>query len=305
VVDSLHRHGVDFIKVYDALPEEIYQAIADESRRVGIPFAGHLSAFITPAQAAAAGQRSIEHAIFDRFYYDSVMAPAAVERRLGRSLSPRERPDSVERYLATFDTTSLRTIARTLARHEVWLDPTLVWFRAFYARGHGYQDTTASSRTRFAFVPRHLRESWAREVAGVSPQERVIAQRDLRYQHVLAATRIFHDAGVRILAGSDPWNPHLLPGFSLHDELELLVAVGMSPLQALRAATLNPAEFLGVGDSLGTIVPGKLADLVLLDANPLLDIRNTRRIHAVVANGRHLDRRALDRLLHDAGVAAR
>jgi hypothetical protein len=111
--------------------------------------------------------------------------------------------------------------------------------------------------------------------------------------------------GVPILAGSDfhPTLAFTFPGFGLHDELELLVTAGLSPVEALRAATSNPARYLGVADSLGTVEPGKLADLVLLDANPLEDIRNTRSVRAVAVNGTWLGRRQLDSLL--AGVAER
>lgn len=107
-------------------------------------------------------------------------------------------------------------------------------------------------------------------------------------------------AGVRILAGTDTGNPFLFPGFSLHDELALLVIAGLTPVEALRAATLNPATFFGLDKTLGTIEQGKIADLVLLDANPLDDIRNTQRINTVVSNGRLFDRKALDRMLGEA-----
>jgi imidazolonepropionase-like amidohydrolase len=104
-------------------------------------------------------------------------------------------------------------------------------------------------------------------------------------------------AGVLILAGTDLGNPLLVPGVSLHQELELLVEAGLTPLEALRSATLNPARFLAATDSLGTIESGKLADLVLIEANPLENIANTRKIAAVVLDGRYFDRRALDDLL--------
>jgi len=109
-----------------------------------------------------------------------------------------------------------------------------------------------------------------------------------------------HRAGVPILAGTDVGNPFVYPGFSLHDELGLLVEAGLTPAAALRAATLDPARYLGVADSLGSVARGKRADLVLLDADPLADIANTRRIRAVVARGRYLDRAALDALLAEA-----
>jgi imidazolonepropionase-like amidohydrolase len=116
---------------------------------------------------------------------------------------------------------------------------------------------------------------------------------------------LLHRQGVEILAGTDVSNPFCAPGFSLHDELVLLVEAGLSPLQALQSATVNPARFFERSADLGTIEKGKIADLILLDANPLVDIRNTRRINAVVVNGRLLDRRTLDEMLRTIEAAAR
>ena len=112
-----------------------------------------------------------------------------------------------------------------------------------------------------------------------------------------------HDAGVPLLAGSDSANPYTYPGSGLHDELEELVAAGLTPVEALRTATTAPAKYLEAEDSLGSITVGKVADLVLLSANPLEDIQNVRRIEAVVARGRLFDRSDLDRML--AEVARR
>jgi len=113
-----------------------------------------------------------------------------------------------------------------------------------------------------------------------------------------------NQAGVPILAGSDCPNPYVYPGFSLHDELGLLVRAGLTPAEALRTATINPARFLGLTDSLGVVATGKVADLVLLDGNPLQDIANTKRIRAVIQGGRLLNRRALDGLLARAKALA-
>jgi imidazolonepropionase-like amidohydrolase len=109
-----------------------------------------------------------------------------------------------------------------------------------------------------------------------------------------------HRAGVPILAGTDELNPYVFPGFSLHDELALLVKAGLSPREALRAATINPAKLLGKEATMGTVDVGKAADLVLLDADPLADIANTTKIRAVIVRGRLLDREALDRMLKAA-----
>ena len=111
-------------------------------------------------------------------------------------------------------------------------------------------------------------------------------------------------AGIQFLAGVDVPNHYLYPGFSLHEELALLVEAGLTPMEALQAATINPAKFLGITDSLGTIEKGKIADLVLLDANPLTDIHNTQMINAVFVNGKYLPKEILKQMLQEVEIAA-
>jgi len=154
------------------------------------------------------------------------------------------------------------------------------------------------------YVPKATRDHWRDQFIELKQE----GARDWTTIHrdEMRNTAEMHRAGMTLLAGSDLGAPLLVPGFSMHDELELLVNVaGMTPLQALRAATILPARVNGLGDSLGSVEAGKLADIVVLDANPLTDIRNTRKISAVVANGRLLNRGALDRILADAQAAAR
>jgi len=126
----------------------------------------------------------------------------------------------------------------------------------------------------------------------------------LVYQKQVELVGMMHRAGLEFLAGTDVGNPYCFPGFSLHDELGLLVQAGLTPMEALQSATLNPARFLGKEQEIGSVEEGKIADLVLLDANPLQDISNTQRIYAVVVNGRLLDRTALDVLLAQAEATA-
>ena len=111
-------------------------------------------------------------------------------------------------------------------------------------------------------------------------------------------------AGVEILAGTDALNPYCFPGFSLHDELALLVSAGLTPMEALQSATLNPARFLGKEKELGSVEKSKLADLVLLDENPLVDIRNTQKISAVVMGGKLLTKSDLQQMLSEIESAA-
>ncbi len=126
-----------------------------------------------------------------------------------------------------------------------------------------------------------------------------------RWQKHLELVRRMQVAGVPFMAGTDLGTAHIYPGHRLHDELALQVEAGFTPLQAVQVATRNPAQFLGLLNSRGTVEAGKLADLVLLDANPLENIRNTQKIQAVFINGRLLDRAKLDKLLGQAESAAR
>jgi imidazolonepropionase-like amidohydrolase len=144
------------------------------------------------------------------------------------------------------------------------------------------------------YIPKMLRDYWRSLPVDIATK--MVALYSVHADLVGRLNR----AGVPILAGSDTPNPFVYPGFSLHDELGLLVRSGLTPAEALRTATINPAIFLGVTDSLGTVARGKVADLVLLDANPLTDIANTKRIRAVIQGGRMLDRKALDEILASA-----
>jgi imidazolonepropionase-like amidohydrolase len=145
---------------------------------------------------------------------------------------------------------------------------------------------------------------WERTFAQRFQSGESVEQRVLNFRKLLSVVGSMQRAGVEILAGSDTPNPYVFPGFSLHEELALLVEAGLTPMQALRTATSNPAKFLGMSDTVGTIEKGNLADLILLDANPLDDIRNTQRIYGVVANGRYFPLDELRRLLTQAETNA-
>jgi len=160
-----------------------------------------------------------------------------------------------------------------LAQHHVWQCPTLVKWRAW-----SLSDPPQPAGVADAMPP------WRAD------------ERTRLFAEKLALVRAMHRAGVPFLAGTDLGSYHLRGGPSVHDELELLVRAGLTPMQALQAATRNPARVLGLEHLLGTVEEGKRADLVLLEANPLRAIRNTRKIWAVVVNGRLFDRAALDRL---------
>jgi imidazolonepropionase-like amidohydrolase len=256
--------GADFVKVYSSLDRPAYFAVADEARKLGIPFAGHVPNAVSAAEASDAGQRSIEH-------LTGILQAA---------------PDST-RAAALF--------ARFRA-NRTWQTPTLTVLRV----GADPSDSALIQSPNLRYVPYTLRGLWGvigrMASANTSPERRELGRRTFERQLEVVG-EMYRDS-VPLLAGTDEPNPYTIPGFSIHDELELLVKAGLPPMAALQTATRNPALFLGGLDSLGTIEPGKLADLVLLDADPLENIANTRAISVVVVNGRFLDRSALDEILH-------
>jgi hypothetical protein len=190
---------------------------------------------------------------------------------------------------ATYAPEKCRSVIATLARNHTWMTPTLIVYQPY---AHAF-DSPSTHPELAKYVPGLIKGGWARRAGGITPADSMVVRSYFSFDR----TRELKAAGVRLLAGTDMPQAFVYPGFSLHEELELLVRSGLTPLDALRTATYNPAEYLGALDSLGTVSPGKLADLVLLEANPLLDIRNTRRVSAVIANGILFDRAARARLL--------
>lgn len=270
-VDSLVSLGVDFIKVHSQLNAEAYFAIARRARERGIPFAGHVSRAVGSAAASDSGQRSIEHLL---------AIPAECTSADSIALVPRF---AVQSALGRCSSEDLRPLYAKFVRNGTWVTPT---FTAQYEVA--VWPTRAVPGDSLAH---YLPDTVKRFVAQIFPMPDSIPPNAdsvgrAMFEKRLRQAAAMHRAGVGILTGTDAPLRNSPPGFGLHEEFVLLARGGMTPFEILRAATLEPARFLGATDSLGTIAPGKLADLVLLEADPLHDIRNTRRIAAVMANGR-------------------
>jgi hypothetical protein len=184
-----------------------------------------------------------------------------------------------------------RQTARTFHEHGVASVPTLV------ASGGTNPHDFVADAERMGLLPRSVQEEWRAMAEGRDPVAELLGPASAAS---VENVRILHEEDVTILAGTDVGNPFLVPGLSLHRELERLSAAGLSPLEALQGATILPARVFGLEDSLGTVEAGKLADLVLLEADPLEEIKNTRRIRAVVVDGQLYRRADLDRLLIEA-----
>jgi len=284
--------GAEFVKVFSDLPPAHWRAIMDSARARGLRVTGHVPAGLSLLAAARAGQASNEHL---------TQAPEACSTEEARLLAARAKlaPDLLDAALdaeeaqafARYDARTCRRVAKALAATGQPQVPTLV---LAYQQGRG-DHAALDADPRWPLLRIDERERWQRIVGGLTAIDS--AQATGRWPGLRRIAAEFIRAKVPMLAGTDAPMPWVYPGESLHVELELLVAAGLSSREALRSATLAPAEFLGLSQTLGSVAVGKRADLLLLDTDPVADIRHSRRIHAVILDGRLLDREALDRML--------
>jgi imidazolonepropionase-like amidohydrolase len=293
-VDMLKGKGVDFIKIQSGVPRDAYFAIAAEAKKLGIEFEGHVPDAIRASEAVNAGQRTFEHLI-GIFEASTPDEDSFLKRRYGAG-----KDSAANKSLATlldrYDPAREASLIQLLARDTVWQCPTLFW-----ERGQWLVDVIDYMKDPdIAFTPHTWIDkkypSMQKAIAG-SMDTDPLAVRQRFVEHELDIVRKLHAANVPFLAGTDtPAGVDVTPGVSLHLELQRFVAAGFTPLEALQTATINPARFYGKLSDYGAVEPGRLADLVLLRANPLADIANTRAIGGVVADGQYWSQTDLDRL---------
>jgi imidazolonepropionase-like amidohydrolase len=266
IIDSLAGLELDHFKIRTVQDRETFFALNEAANRHGIPLVGHVTVR-APADLIAAGQDGIDHSFY------TLLDALPREERMG--------------------------YWRQFAERGIGVVPTLVTLTGPQSRESFValvDDTTGALHPLRPYVSAFLVLDWREQALEASPE------RETALAAALSSTvrdlREMREAGVRIMAGSDVAVIAIFPGETLHRELELFVdSLGMTPLEALASATREPAEYLGLADSVGTIEVGKVAELVLLEADPLTDIANTRRIAAVALHGRWFDRAGLDQLL--------
>ncbi len=278
--NQLDNQDVDFIKVLSNVPHDAYISLAHRARILRLPFAGHVPDSVTMEEAIDARQRSMEH------LFGILLACSSEEYELRRNRSDA----TAEKLYQTYDPRKAQALFQRFIRFEVWQVPTLSLLQRMDSIGLEQLATDP----RLKHLPPSIRKTWD-EPKRPSPKDLEDGKRD--FAKSLELVSAMHRAGVPMMAGTDTGDDYVLPGFALHDELALLVRAGMSPLEAIQSATLNPARFLGLEATQGTIQKGKLADLVLLTANPLTDIQNTQKIEAVILKGRLLTHHDLSNLL--------
>lgn len=271
-VDRLEDMGVDFIKILSNVPRDAYIALAERARHEEIDFAGHVPSSVTAWEVVDARQNSIEH----MFGLVRIFA------------------DDPDKALETFNEAKAIDFFERSKTFATWQVPTLtLWQRM------AYLDAAARMKDpRLARVPAAIRATWPKPEAELKDAagEGVPVLRS-QVELLTRLVRLMQDCGVGILAGTDTGDPYTIPGVTLQQELELLVKAGLTPAQALNTATFLPAKYLRWDESVGRIRPGFVADLVLLDADPLADIRNISKVAGVAARGRYLTRASIARII--------
>ena len=289
--------GVEFVKIHNGLTREAYFAVAEEAKAQGLYLTGHVPTGMSVAELIDSGMRSVEHfggMLEGCSSHEDELLKASLD---ALSLPPAQRAERTlkNRRMAveTFSPEKCAALAAHLVRANAWLNPT-------FMPGGGIKAERARGAALAKYVPAGLRARWQKR-ADAAPEPSPSPEQQALEASVEAIQRevvgIMRRGGVGFLAGTDTGRPWRFSGFSLHDALVELNDAGLTPMEALHAATSNPARLLGKEKEFGTIQAGMLADLVVLDANPLQQIANTRRINAVVVNGRLLDRNTLDQML--------
>jgi hypothetical protein len=281
--------------------EETISQSRTSQRKESIPFAGHIPSEITATEASNAGQKSVEHIIYSSLAFDCSAQADELGKKKREAASKRDEQavaDITDEANRTFSAEKAAALWQTFKKNGTWVTPTLfsIWVNA-------HQLEMSPDDPQLAYLPASLRKQWAPAKNPTKDVRDTEAWWQRQFENDRKLTGEMNRAGVRLLAGSDSLDRYDFAGTSLHRELQMLVSAGLTPLEALQTATLNPTEFLVLAKS-GRISPGYLADLVLLDGDPTADIANTIKVAAVVLHGRFLSREELDAMLAKARAAA-
>jgi hypothetical protein len=300
IVKEYKEDGADFIKVYNLLSKDVYETVLSEAKKQQMTVEGHIPFSMTASEVSDLGQITIEHSasaltVPAELFISCSFEETELRKELKKDIAEGKETRAKKEEMATetYDENKAKALFKKFKSNGTWQCPTIVL---------NYASMTDSSARmndpRLQYIPASIVENWNKllkqRMAMIGDATTKIA----RFNRRLQLMKDMHQQGVRFLAGTDVLNPYVFPGFSLHDELAYLVKAGLTPYEALQTATINPAIFLKSTDSLGTIEKGKIADMILLDANPLENISNTKKIYAVIINGKFFARKDLDDMLN-------
>jgi len=297
LVNRTAKDSQTFIKIYSGILPDRYFPLAEEAKKQGVVFAGHYPNAINPIDASNAGQRSFEHAhLFlkhanplakkNRQYYQALYSDEEVDED--------DRPSPID-MLASFDYQKFYELVDTMVKNNTYFCPTHIT-RKYEAFAN---DKVFLDDANLKYIPHLVSLIWKDDISQMKEYVEVEGNQQYLedfYLKGLELTGLAHEKGVNILAGTDSYDPYSFPGISLHSELEELVKAGLSPAEALKSATIIPAEYFNVSEMYGTIAENKIADLLILDKNPLEDIKNTTSIESLFFNGNLYEKEDIDNM---------
>ncbi|MFY0689285.1 MAG: amidohydrolase family protein [Cyclobacteriaceae bacterium] len=300
-VEELDSQGVDFLKAYEMLSPEQFAAIMQLAKEKGLKVTGHVPLSMDVISASNAGLNSMEHlrnlelscaSNAEELLQQRKALLAEGKQDKGGVLRSRIHQEQRRMAVENFDEQKAKEVLSVLATNQTWQIPTLALSTGFTKRFFADSGWQAN----FKYLPQSLEQRWKKSIDDILAME--VSEFNIQYMKwLLDMTGNIQDSGIGIMAGTDCPILFLTPGRSLHQELVALVEAGLSPLEAIRTATINPAKYFNMENELGSIQEDMWADLLILDANPLEDINNTRRINAVIKQGKHFDRNSLDQIL--------
>ena len=308
-VDSLHDAGADFIKVYEFLSKEQFRAIAERCNELNLPFAGHIPMEVTPQDASNLGQKSIEHLSWimeslssNSDAIDSLKLEVLKHMRSGDFPTLTQEVKRITKLSVegSIDEDKLSATINTFKSNNTYMVPTLT---VIYGR-NAMDTLNVATLPHLEYLPKQLVEGWKAENTwpyNMYSQEDWITHHKSVEQLKYVVAQLYKK-GVPMMAGTDAPYASSMPGFGLHKELQNFVELGMSNADALKTATIVPSKYLGIQKSYGTVEVNKIADLLILDKNPLEKIENTTSIYGVIQNGNYLNKQKLNEILSSAKI---
>jgi hypothetical protein len=293
-VDSLIEAGVDFMKVYSFLPDSIYYALSEYASSLDFPFCGHIPQNVTNSAASKSGMKSLEHLL------DIPLECSSEETRIrNNTLDYRGIDDRLSKYvfrtkrmIETYNSQKAKTLYSEFVKNDTWITPTIsMWYKNAY-----FEKEVKEDQIYFKYLPKYMQKYWTPQVNDHLRyrQKEFLEVNQLLVEHYKLIIKDMHEAGVRLLAGTDMGaNPLCWPGLGVHLEIAMMEEAGLSPAEALKTATINPAIYLGIEEDYGTISSGKFADMVLLSENPLETVSNTQKIVGVIKSGNYFNKKRI------------
>lgn len=299
-VESLVEKNVDFLKAYEMLSPEQFKLLAKIAKKNNLKFTGHIPLSMNVIEASNLGLSSIEHFRNIELSMTNLSEELLQERKnlmennsriKGSALRSMLHRKQRMRSINTLDSTRIKSVVDVLAKNDTWQIPTMKLYS-----NYAYKKFKDSEYMQLLDVlPPAKKREWIEKINSISPS---LNQQIIQYAEWSSnMVRLMHKKGISFMAGTDTPINFLIPGVSLHQELEVLNSSGLSELETIQTATINPATYFNLQDSLGRIKSNYIADLIILDKNPLDDISNTKSILAVIKDGHYMNRAYLDSLM--------